>query len=164
MNPVPNRTLKLASYEEIDIDNRIWPDPAPNYVARSRREHPLIWAAAKSVAPATGRYNCHGLVFAARRTSIDSTDPERPLDIEALLRQDRYRRVVVPQEGDVVVYRDLSDGQIEHTGLVIEVARPSGEASSSMVKVLSAWGHAGTFTHALSSVPYNGAPEYWGLR
>jgi hypothetical protein len=67
------------------------------------------------------RYNCHGLTFAARRTSI-----YEPADVLMILAEDGYERVVNPEDvlpGDCVLYFN-EDGEIEHSGIV--VSRPEG--------------------------------------
>ena len=45
--------------------------------------------------PETGQYNCHGLVFASRRTCILESSL-----VELILREDGYRRI---NEGDAIV-------------------------------------------------------------
>lgn len=79
----------------------------------------LSVAAADRAATPTGRYNCHGLVFAARRANIPAARDD--VDIAQLLRADGYERVIgLPRPGDVAAYVDTR-GDIEHTGFVSAV-------------------------------------------
>jgi hypothetical protein len=48
--------------------------------------------AADRLQPPTGHYNCHGLVFAARRANIPAAGDD--IDIAQLLRADGYERVI----------------------------------------------------------------------
>jgi hypothetical protein len=67
--------------------------------------------AADRLQPPTGRYNCHGLVFAARRANIPAAGDD--IDIAQLLRADDYERVVgAPRPGDVAAYVDVETSSI----------------------------------------------------
>lgn len=89
-------------------------------------------------------YNCHGLTFASRRTSIP------PTCIDAILKDDRYERVQ-PEDtlpGDVILYYS-DEGEIEHSGIVIEVpVRPFPP------RILSKWGMGPEVIHPASFCPY----------
>ena len=73
--------------------------------------HPM----AQSRAKARAFYNCHGLVFASRRTWIYHLP-----DLTTILREDGYKEIprtaVLP--GDVILYRNV-DGDVEHSGMVV---------------------------------------------
>ena len=106
------------------MGHRSWPgisdDPSPNEVAFALDQFRLEAAAATALRPPTGRYNCHGLVFASRRAHIPPVGVD--VDVCDLLRRDGYRPVGegrAPQVGDVVAYR--LDDEIEHTGFVSRV-------------------------------------------
>jgi hypothetical protein len=109
----------------------------------------------------TATYNCVGMVFAARRTWIDSEY------IRFILHEDGYRRLANESEvsaGDVVVYTD-DDGDAVHVGLVWSVNR-SGAGFEDKMMILSKWGYCGEYLHG----PYNvcdglGIPsEFWSDR
>lgn len=106
---------------------------------------------------AASRYNCMGMLFASRRTSIDT-------DLWPLIQvDDEYRQLTpseVPQPGDVIVYR--RDGNLSHLGLVLEVKTNLSDASVSAT-VLSQWGYSGEYVHPEGQVPtLHGVPrEYW---
>jgi hypothetical protein len=135
------------------------PDPSANAVALARDVNRVVLASATPLAPPTGRYNCHGLVFASRRAHIPPVETD--VDIDEVLARDGYQRVRNgdPQVGDVVAYR-LED-EIEHTGFVSRVERVS---TAPVVFVWSAWGGLGEFEHRVQASPYRGAPEYWRLK
>ena len=92
----------------------------------------------------SGFYNCHGLTFASRRTRI-----EKPSELAKILHDDEYERIerqdVLP--GDVVLYIDSETGDIEHSGVVIEV-------DPLAFKILSKWGSASEFIHTELDCPY----------
>jgi hypothetical protein len=143
--------------------SRILAGPAasasPRAIGLAREACRLELAGATELQPPTGRYNCHGLVFASRRAGIPPIDAD--VDIDDLLRRDGYRQISIderPQVGDIVAYR-LGD-EIEHTGFVarVEHASPSG-----VVFIWSAWGGLGEFEHRVQVSPYRGTPEYWRL-
>lgn len=134
-------------------------DPSPNAVALARATHRLALAGVTELRSATGRYNCHGLVFASRRASIPPVGVD--VDIDDVLRHDGYARLGTdhgPRVGDVVAYR--LDDEIEHTGLV---SRVETIGAAPIVFVWSAWGALGEFEHRVQVSPYGGTPEYWRL-
>jgi hypothetical protein len=90
------------------------------------------------------KYNCHGLTFASRRTWIDDA-----LEIRKILQDDEYREVgradVLP--GDVVVY--YVDGDVEHSGVVVEKGDIAGPL------ILSKWGFCHEVIHRIPECPYD---------
>jgi hypothetical protein len=124
MNPTPGRTIQIQSYDGTDIPNSIDYDPDPQsvqYARQSKGMTKLIQAGVRILGPPTGRYNCHGLVFGSRRTSIPPSNLPDAVSIDDLLRRDLYQLVQSPpRPGDVIVYRGQS-GEIEHTGYVTRV-------------------------------------------
>lgn len=110
--------------------------------------------------PETGQYNCHGLVFASRRTRIES-----PPLVELILREDGYRRIDESHAvvGDLVIYRH--QGEITHAAVVTEV-RHFGQGRPSFVsKVLSKWGDHAEYFHHPADVPNHfGSREMWTER
>jgi hypothetical protein len=93
---------------------------------------------------ASGIYNCHGLVFASRRTSIF------PEDIHKIPEDDGYRPIDERDvlAGDVVLYLN-ADGDIEHSGIVIR------KPELRIPWVVSKWGDGEEFVHPTLTCPYN---------
>ena len=94
----------------------------------------------------TPRYNCHGMVFASRRTNITKHQ-----QVFRILAEDDYRLVdesdLIP--GDVAVY--LSElGEVEHSAIVTSV----GDGVLRDVTVVSKWGCYGEYLHPLRACPY----------
>jgi len=92
-------------------------------------------------------YNCHGLTFAARRTTID-----RAQSVQLILCDDGYKEIedknkVLP--GDLVLY--FSKDDIEHSGMVVEIARLD---FGIRFRILSKWGHGSEVLHWLEECPY----------
>jgi hypothetical protein len=95
----------------------------------------------------TDCYNCHGMTFASRRTGI-----YEPEEIKKILEHDNYKLInniedVLP--GDVIIYY-APDGDIEHSGLIIEKAN-----ELKVPKVLSKWGMLYEVIHYAFLCPYN---------
>lgn len=134
-------------------------EPSPNAVSLAGEANSVVLASASRLSPPTGRYNCHGLVFASRRAHIPPVETD--VDVDELLARDGYQRVrgSGPQVGDVVAYR-LED-EIEHTGFV---SRVEHVGTTPVVFVWSAWGGLGEFEHRVQVSPYKGTPEYWRLK
>jgi hypothetical protein len=169
MNPQPGRQLDLQAYDGWSIPNHIDAEPTSGYVslAENSPNAKILLASTRRLGPPTGRYNCHGLVFASRRTNIPPTGMSYDIDLEQLLLRDQYVRVQQPpQVGDVIVYRGLRE--IEHTGFVCRIERASSGGTVSVVPtvfVWSMWGGLGEFEHRAQSSPYTDcACEYWRLR
>ena len=103
-------------------------------------------------------YNCMGMVFASRRTTI------QPEHLDMILEDDQYKRLTDDSEvqpGDVVVYRDHS-GEVSHVGIVAKVTINLKDEPI-QVQVLSQWGADGEYFHLADDVhPGLGSPaEYW---
>ena len=159
--------LALQATDGWPIPNGFGVEPASRLVALARGSILLAIASSRELNGPSGRYNCHGLTFASRRTGIPPAgEPERAAQIVLeILRRDRYAKVPDPQVGDVVVYRasrldDLSQAlDVDHTGIVCAV-----EELGHQVFVWSKWGELGEFRHRVDCSPYDGAlVEYWRL-
>lgn len=92
-------------------------------------------------------FNCHGLTFASRRTSIhDEEDVRRLLDNE-----DDYTEIdirsVLP--GDIAVYYG-ANYTIPHTGIVISMPR---QDDLHIPWVVSKWGHFREYMHRANKLP-----------
>ena len=158
VNPSPARRIDVNAYDGGAIPNLIGFDPTPWAISAQRSfldRVPMLGYREMRREP-TGRYNCHGLVFASRRTQVDN--PELPVDILDLLVRDLYRITEEPQPGDIVVYRSETAGQgVDHSGVVLRIDLGS-------VYVLSKWGGFEEYEHLVTACPFHGAVEYWTLR
>ena len=96
--------------------------------------------------PNSGIYNCHGLVFGARRTEINDSN-----EVSKILNEDDYVEIekteVLP--GDVIIYYNLGDA--EHSGIVLEY----GFAPFFIHKIVSKWGQLEEYIHPANQCPYN---------
>lgn len=94
-----------------------------------------------------GYYNCHGLVFASRRTRI--WDPK---EVEKIILQDDYKIINKNSLliGDVVVYYEKGDAI--HSGIVVAIETLS---TVKQIKVLSKWGTGHEVIHHQSDCPYS---------
>ena len=96
---------------------------------------------------ATALYNCMGLVFASRRTWVDTGE------LETILLEDDYKRLAGPDGariGDVVVYG--REDEVRHVGVIVgtQVNLMTG---SREISVMSKWGADGEYIHELDYVP-----------
>jgi hypothetical protein len=164
MNPSPGRSIVVQTYDGQDVPNSIDLDPSPQVVEFtkfSQRRGNLVLAGARLVGPPTGRYNCHGLVFANRRSNIPPADLSRSVSIDELLARDHYQKVAKPQLGDVVIYRTRS-GSVEHTGIVSRI-ETVGDTEKEFV--WSKWGALEECEHLALACPYADCDlEYWRLK
>jgi hypothetical protein len=99
------------------------------------------------------KYNCHGLTFATRRSSIVD-----PAEVQKILNDDGYQLVVEPNPvlpGDVALYR--ADGDIEHTGIVVR-------ADAKCIWILSKWSCAQEVIHEPHYCPYKGVVSYFRIK
>jgi hypothetical protein len=97
-------------------------------------------------------YNCHGLTFASRRTRIPDA-----VSIQTILADDDYEKVdrADVRVGDVILYVSSDDdGDIEHSGVVVEVLRPAG-FNVPAPRVWSKWGGAAEVVHIYNDCPYS---------
>lgn len=103
---------------------------------------------------ATETYDCMGMVFASRRTTV-GTD-----QLRMILREDGYRPVSLGDldVGDVVVY---SRGTIaDHVGIISGFNKTE---FGDVIQVLSKWGAYPEYEHPIDHVPeaYGKSTEYW---
>ncbi|MBI4580024.1 MAG: hypothetical protein HY718_10005 [Planctomycetes bacterium] len=98
-----------------DVLNVVEPEPGE----RGRRKYQILrerhpgWRPRKD---ACGVYNCYGMTFASRRTSILADE-----FVSAILDDDGYRRVEErdAQVGDLAVYSDTRCGRL-HVALIVQ--------------------------------------------
>jgi hypothetical protein len=162
VNPKPWRSVNVETYYGRRIPNFIDCDPSEEiirFVERAQRMDAIERASIQVLTPPTGRYNCHGLVFASRRTNIPPVGIN--VSIDDLLDEDVYERVSPPpQIGDIIVYRGRN-GEIDHTGYVIGVDSIGG---TGIAVVWSKWGALGEYVHRETVSPYKECEtEYWRL-
>ena len=166
INPNPERAIALQTYDGTDIPNGIDRDPDDKTIEGTRRwigMQGMMQAGAVKLGPPTGRYNCHGLVFASRRTNIPPAGMSTSVNIDDLLKSDLYVRVPSPQTGDIIVYRtEDQNREVDHTGIVTRVDFFGGTPS---VLVWSKWGALEEWEHNKDNCPYKKdcTIEYWRL-
>ena len=101
---------------------------------------------AKFRSPPNPIYNCHGLVFASKRTGIHRSDV-----FQTILDDDGYTEIeredVLP--GDVALYYN-EDGDIEHSAIV--TSEP--DKNLKIPQVVSKWGRYKEAVHAANDCPY----------
>ncbi|MBN1422401.1 MAG: hypothetical protein JXP34_26735 [Planctomycetes bacterium] len=93
-------------------------------------------------------FNCHGLTFAARRTAISDTSAVR-----RILKEDCYTRISPDQvqPGDIILYTSSTDGDLEHSGVVIALP----DERPLVPKILSKWGFGAEVLHWANDCPYD---------
>jgi len=149
---LPPTSLPLRTRSNREIENcQLW------HLSRfewGQLEDPKAFPGARRVNDACPVYNCHGLTFGSRRTSVYSS----PLFI---LNEDGFQEVAErnAQVGDIVVYFD-SQGLESHTGIVIgeEYLSFDGESSTKRGKlplIWSKWGKGFEVVHLLGNCPYD---------
>ena len=113
-----------------------------NYFNKIENDYPN---ALKRTKP-SGLYNCHGMTFASRRCFIENSE-----QIFLILSDDDYIEIdhknVLP--GDIVLYFS-KDGDIEHSGIVIEKPEPPFY----IPKIVSKWATHAEFIHYANDCPY----------
>ncbi len=122
--------------------------------AKFRKEFPD--ALPRTTEP-TSIYNCHGFVFAAGRTGIDSSR-----DVRMILSDDGYVKMEPDRAlpGDVVLYVSPT-GDVEHSAVLVQTA---DQTITRFPYVVSKWGNFTEYVHAISNCPYDATHiEYWRL-
>jgi len=97
----------------------------------------------------TGKYNCHGLTFASRRTAMEGPA------VEKLLSEDDYTEVTIDMvlPGDIVIYRSGPD--VRHSGIVVR--------GFPELLILSKWGTAHEAIHGVDDCPYQGYKTFYRI-
>ena len=98
-------------------------------------------------------YNCHGLTFASRRTTVLSED------VRQILPNDGYKQINRSDAlaGDVVLYV-AGNGDVEHSGIILY-------REQLLVLVLSKFGNLHEVVHRLDTLPdysFNSI-EFWRM-
>lgn len=162
INPEPGRAIALETHLGEPIPNWIDADMTLGMVAFARQQYAQLLnnAGVRQVGPSTGRYNCHGLVFASRRTNVPPAGVGSTGLIDRVLQEDQFFRVAEAdaKEGDLVVWRQQDE--VDHTGIVCHLERHPIR----VLFVWSMWGGLGEFVHRLPLTPYNDCSiEFWRL-
>ena len=149
--------LELATKDKVHINNRIGKfghnqQRMTEFISLLDRHPTAIERSAN-----TDMYNCHGLVFAARRTNISDTR-----EVEKILKHDDYmvieKESVVP--GDIIVYYS-DDKDAEHSGIVIE----KGMKPLYIPIIISKWGILEEYIHQANDCEYKFAnAKYYRMR
>ena len=156
--PTDIASIPLSTRKGTWIPNEQPPELHPSQMEASidlwRRHRPSA-----TLRSANSLYNCMGLVFAARRTWVETDH------LAMILREDEYRRVrelAMVEIGDLVVYRNQSDQSITHIGIIIEKT-PEVRTGQWEITILSKWGRAGEYFHPLHDVPdvFGEPSDYW---
>lgn len=145
-----DRELELETAQGNHVSNSQSNEPVPaptilGFETRWRHRFPHIVERSKR---STGSYNCHGMVFASRRTQI--YDPEQ---LRLILRDDGYNQIpdaeVLP--GDIALYVHES-GAIDHSAVVVEL--PPEDSLLKIPKVFSKWGTWVEVIHWANECPW----------
>ena len=144
------RSIRVDTHRGTPIPNVIAPpadEAAKRWYDGVRKRFGKQW---KNRKPATGVYNCYGMIFASRRTSID--DDENDTIIHRILEEDGYRQLssqVDVAPGDIVLYRLSGSNEIVHMAMVTRRDSLVDTDGQSVAKVggacyaLSKWGPQG---------------------
>ena len=152
-----SRAIPLGTKSGTQVRNERRRERSPDSLRAAVRiiaeNHPL--ARLRSI---TSTYNCVGMVFASRRTWVDTDD------VLLFLNEDGYRQVRAPEVGDVIVYRN-DRSEVKHVGVIID-NRPVEHPGHPFLLVMSKWGGDGEYLHALSDAPplFGSASDYWTER
>lgn len=152
-------TLALETRNHNPIDNEIDRSaPIPGMVFETNDHIKNFPKAEPRTRAPDPTYNCHGMTFAARRTTI-----EKSQEVVQILADDGY--VKIPEDqvlpGDIVIYRDLpkNGGEIIHSGIVVDI--PTVLGTRQQPRVVSKWGHAHECIHSVQDCLYPVPVEYW---
>lgn len=146
-------SIALATRCGTPIPNEQYRDASPIQAAIIKREHAKRHGMARLRREATAVYNCHGCVFAGRRTCI--AGEEATGVVRSILDDDGYHQVSLLDTvvGDVVIYAE-ADGGFSHSATVVAIEDNTLIPGGRAVEVISKWGYAGEYQHALRECPY----------
>jgi len=160
--PRDGRKIIVQTQAGTDLENFVGPEP--NTFCRSRfgvllKNYGANWEVRK---PPSGGYNCAGMVWANRRTSLPSPD-----DWERILDEDGYRQLAAKELvnlGDVVVYWATKSNEILHVARICRLDRLVLSRSSegkAAPRALSKWDlTSGEVIHAIDDVHLNGGESF----
>jgi len=159
--------IPLATRTGRAIPNVQDPDMPPWRIEQYLRRFRKLFPRPELRRGPTGRYNCHGMTFASRRTQILAPDSRETITeiVMNILGDDGYREIRLQEamQGDVVVYYD--GNEISHTGIIVEIESDDRVIGGRAVKVMSKWGPGGEYLHYVNECPDAGTPgkkaTYW---
>lgn len=141
--------IPLATRKGRDIPNVQRWEMNPQIIKESEEQWKMLQpdAGLRALHSRSNTYNCMGLVFASRRTCID-TDL-----LEMIAKDDEYEPVDEKDTmmGDLVLYCD-EGGKVAHIGIIVQKV-PDVRTATFRFTVLSKWGFGGEYIHPLESVP-----------
>ena len=148
------RSIPLATRMGTPIPNLVENDPPAHAVSQYRQLVARYGGEWRERKPATGVYNCAGLVWASRRTCI----LESPA-WERIIQEDGYRRLRLGEKihpGDIAIYVDRDkNNEILHVGRVYRIKPGLAEGASPIPWVISKWNStSGESMHQAYDVPY----------
>src|SRR5262245_45905132 len=114
----PRGSLELQTRGRQQIDNFFdRRAPVAGEVARADAEGRKYPNAIRRTDQLSAIYNCHGLTFAARRTGISAAT-----QVIKILSDDEYTEIAesAVQPGDIVVWYNDDNGDVEHSAIVLE--------------------------------------------
>jgi len=146
--PLPDTAIIVQTTAGTDIPNSQSHEYSPFELAQFsdlRKSYPQV----HYLSEPSPIYNCHGLIFASRRTAIS-----QDAAVSTCLSEDGY--TAVPREkvepGDLALYY-ATNGDIEHSALVLSAPDPK----LGIPQVLSKWGRFAEVAHWLHVCPYDSA-------
>ncbi len=141
------RTLALQTRDQNDIDNSQTNELSASELAfglalLSKYDKVIVRS------DPTPIYNCHGLTFASRRTSITESR-----EISKIITDDCYEEIPADKvlAGDIVLYIHSISGDIEHSGVVVKAPK---DDMLSIPMVCSKWGKSAELIHPANHCPY----------
>lgn len=141
-NQIPNSQSREMAVVELNLQRKLEQDYREAIVHYRNK-----------IAPT---YNCHGMTFASRRTSLDT------MGVNLVLDEDDYEEVkrdcVLP--GDVILYFGERN-DIHHSGVVVQ---PPSESPIGIPLVVSKWGRAGEVIHWGNRGPYGFNVRYYRIK
>jgi hypothetical protein len=142
----PKLGIELADRDNVHIDNNQCRDKLSLFHLKEIASKEARYSATKRT-NANPLYNCHGLSFACRRAEIYDVAA-----IKRILVADRYEEVSRTEAlpGDTIIYYG-DDGDVEHSGLVIEKANPPIQPPM----IVSKWGKGPEYIHSANQCPYD---------
>jgi hypothetical protein len=161
--PILSRRIVLQTRLGTDLDNFIGAEATHQCHLKFRilcESKGLHWKIRK---PATGGYNCAGLVWASRRAALPDEKSWK-----TIINDDGYRRLLGGEQvqiGDVVVYVKKNSNEWLHVARVCESKQIAfskhDESGNSIPVALSKWDvSSGESIHAVEDVFLNGGEDF----
>ncbi len=152
------KSIRLDTSKGEAILNQI--EPPPNQLSINRENLLKVKFGRKWTRRASqrGAYNCAGLVWASRRTSI-----LKDAEWDKIYEHDGYRTLAddeSPMPGDLAVYGDEKAGYF-HVGLVIGESEGIMKGATPFPLIVSKWdSSSGEYIHRQNDVPFQQSLDY----